>query len=143
VFFFKFGLPKVNPPKFWHLCRNLHRIAEEAKNTVKEVLSNYLAAVMNWGKMDLDDSTIENMCSDMTASIEGVEWHEIKISVYQADICTNSHDMLLLYSGSSDIEVGPLLLGLKAHIFDCLESVLHQLVERTSEDLEGIIDIFC
>jgi len=79
----------------------------------------------------------------MTASIEGVEWHEIEISVYHADIRTNSHDMLLLYSGSSDIEVGPLLLGLKAHIFDCLESVLRPLVERTSEDLEGIIDIFC
>ena len=51
--------------------------------------------------------------------------------------------MLLLYSGSSDIEVGPLLLKLQ-HIFDCLNSVLHDhpLVERTSEDLDGMLDVF-
>ena len=49
--------------------------------------------------------------------------------------------MLLLYSGSSDIEVGPLLLKLQ-HIFDCLNSVLHPLVERTSEDLDGMLDVF-
>ena len=66
--------------------------------------------------MDLDDSTIENMCSDMAASMEAVEWHEVEISAYQADIRTTSHDMLLLYSGSRDIEVGPLLLKFQ-HIF--------------------------
>ena len=91
--------------------------------------------------MDLDDSTIENMCSDMAASMEAVERHEVEISAYQANICTTSHDMLLLYSGSSDIEVGSLLLKLQ-HIFDCLNSVLHPLVERTSEDLDGMLDIF-
>ena len=47
--------------------------------------------------------------------------------------------MLLLYSGSRDIEVGPLLLKLQ-HIFDYLNSVLHPLVERTSEDLDGMLD---
>ena len=68
--------------------------------------------------MDLDDSTLENMCSDiyMAASMEAVEWHEVEISAYQTDIRTTSHDMLFLYSGSSDIEVGPLLLKLQ-HIF--------------------------
>ena len=50
--------------------------------------------------------------------------------------------MLLLYSGSSDIEVvAPLLLKLQ-HIFDWLKAVLHPLVERTSEDLDGMIDVF-
>ena len=93
--------------------------------------------------MDLDDSTIENMWSDMAASMEAVERHEVEISVYQADICTTSHDMLLLalYSGSSDIEVGPLLLKLQ-HLFDWLKAVLHLLVERTLEDLDGMIDVF-
>ena len=62
----------------------------------------------------------------------------MKISAYEADIRTTSHDMLLLYSGSSDIEVGPLLLKLQ-HIFDCRNSVLHPLVERTSEDLDGML----
>ena len=38
--------------------------------------------------------------------------------------------MLLLYSSSSDIEVGPLHLKLQ-HILDCLKAVLHLLVERT------------
>ena len=46
----------------------------------------------------------------MAASMEAVERHEVEISAYQADICTTSHAMLLLYSGSSDIQVGPLLL---------------------------------
>ena len=90
--------------------------------------------------MDLDDSTIENMCSNMAASMEAVERHEI--SAYQANIRTTSHDMLLLYSGSRDIEVGPLLLKLQ-HIFFYLSSVLHPLVERTSEDLDGMIDVCC
>ena len=63
--------------------------------------------------MNLDESTIENMCSDMATSMEAVKWHEVQISAYQADIRTTSHDMLLLYSGSSDIEVGPLLLKLQ------------------------------
>ena len=66
--------------------------------------------------MDLDNSTIETMCSDMAASMEAVERHEVEISAYQANIGTTSHDMLLLYSGSRDIEVGPLLLKLQ-HIF--------------------------
>ena len=66
--------------------------------------------------MDLADSTIENMCSDMAASMEAVEWQKVEISAYQANIRTTSHDMLLLYSGSRDIEVGPLLLKLQ-HIF--------------------------
>ena len=70
----------------------------------------------------------------MAASIEAVERH-------RGDICTTSHDMSLLYSGSSDIEVGPLFLKLQ-HIFDCLNSVLHPLVERTSEDLDGMLDVF-
>ena len=66
--------------------------------------------------MDLDDSTIENMWSDIAASMEAVERHEVEISVYQTNIRTTSHDMLLLYAGSRDIEVGPLLLKLQ-HIF--------------------------
>ena len=49
--------------------------------------------------------------------------------------------MLLLYSGPSGIEVGPLLLKLQ-DIFDWLKAVLHTLVERTSEDLDGMIDVF-
>ena len=55
--------------------------------------------------------------------------------------CTTSHDMLLLYSGSRDIEVGLLLLKLQ-HIFDSLNSMLHPLVERTLEDLDGMLDVF-
>ena len=64
--------------------------------------------------MDLDDSTIENMWSnhDMAASVKAIERHEVEISAYEANIRTTSHDMLLLYSGSRDIEVGPLLLKL-------------------------------
>ena len=91
------------------------------------------------GKMDLDGSTIENMCSDMAASMEAVERHEVDISAYQADILATSHDMLLLYSGSSEIEVDPILLKLQ-HMFDCLKAVLHPLVERTSENVDGMID---
>ena len=63
----------------------------------------------------------------------------MEISAYQADIRTTSHDMLLLYSGSSDIEVDPILLKLQ-HIFDCLKAVLHPLVERTSDNVDGMID---
>jgi len=101
---------------FQQSCRKLHRKTEEADNAVKVVLSKLSSCCDELGKMDLDDSTIENMCSDMAASMEAVERHEVEISAYQANIRTTSHDMLLLYSGSRDIEVGPLLLKLQ-HIF--------------------------
>ena len=128
---------------FQQSCRKLHRKTEEADNAVKVVLSKLPSCCDELGKMDLDDSTIENMCSDMAASMEAVERHEVEISEYQADICTTSHDMLLLYTGSSDIEVGLLFLDIKfQHIFDCLKAVLHLLVERTSEDLDGMIEVF-
>ena len=63
--------------------------------------------------------------------MEAVEQHEVEILAYHADIRTTSHDMLLLYSGSSDIEVGTLLQKLQL-IF----SVLHPLEQRTLEDLQ-------
>ena len=119
----------------------LHRKTEEADNAVKELLSKLSDCCdeAEMGKMDLDGSTIENMCSDMAASMEAVERHEVDISAYQADILATSHDMLLLYSGSSEIEVDPILLKLQ-NIFDCLKAVLHPLVERTSDNVDGMID---
>ena len=82
------------------------------------MLSKLSSCCDELGKTDLDDNAIENMCSDhdVAASMEAVERHEVEISAYQANIHTTSHDMLLLYSGSRDIEVGPLLLKLQ-HIF--------------------------
>ena len=103
---------------FQQTCRKLHRKTEESDNAVKEVLSKLSSFCDQLGKMDLDDSTIENMCRDMSASMEAVKQHEVEISAYQTDIVGTSHDILLLYSGSSDIQVGPLLLKLQ-HIFDC------------------------
>ena len=122
VFFYFFYL--VCDPKlilqisgtFQQTYRKLHRKAEEADNAVKVMLSKLSSCCDELGKMDLDDRTIENMCSDMAASMEAVERHEVEISAYQTYIRTTSHDMLLLYSGSRDIEVGPLLLKLQ-HIF--------------------------
>ena len=103
--------------KFQETCRKRHRKTEEADNAVKVVLLKLSSRCDELGKMDLDDSTIENMCSDMAASMEAVEWREVEISAYQANIRTTSHDMLrMLYFGSRDIEVGPLLLKLQ-HIF--------------------------
>ena len=86
---------------FQQSCQKLHRKAEEADNAVKVVLSKLSSCCDELGKMDLDDSTIENMCSDMAASMEAVERHEVEfeISVYQANIRTTSHAMLLLYFG--------------------------------------------
>ena len=101
---------------FQQSCRKLHRKTEEADNAAKLVLSKLCSCCDELGKMDLDDSTIENMWSGLAASMEAVERHEVEIPAYQANIRTTSHDMLLLYSGSRDIEVGPLLLKLQ-HIF--------------------------
>ena len=98
---------------FQETCRKLHHKTEEADNAVKEVLSKLSSCCDESGKMDLAEITIENLSSDMAASMEAVERHEVEISACQADIRTTSHDMLLLYSGSSDIEVGPLLLKLQ------------------------------
>ena len=53
------------------------------------------------------------LCGYFTGDIGALK---LEISAYQANIRTASHDMLLLYSGSRDIEVGPLLLKLQ-HIF--------------------------
>ena len=127
---------------FQQSCRKLHRKTEEADNAVKVVLSKLSSCCDELGKMDLDDSTIENMSNDMAASMEAVERHEVEISAYQANIRTTSHDMLLLYSGSRDIEVGPLLLKLQ-HIFWLPKlSASPAIVERTSEDLDGMLDVF-
>ena len=101
---------------FQETRQKLHRKTEEADNAVNEVLSELSSCCDELGKMDLDASTIENMGSEMAASMETVERHEVEISAYQANIRTTSHDMLLLYSGSRDIEVGPLFLKLQ-HIF--------------------------
>ena len=120
VFFFKFGLrPKVNPPNFWNLSTIMSKATLQDRTSWQcrqVVLSKLSSCCDELGKMDLDDRTIENMCSDMAASMEAVERHEVEISAYQANIRTTSHDMSLLYSGSWDIEVGPLLLKLQ-HIF--------------------------
>ena len=144
-----FFLNLVCHPKLLHqisgtfqaTCRKLHCKTEEADNAVKVVLSKLSSCCDKLGKMNLDNSTIENMCGDMAASMEAAERHEVEISAYQAYIRTTSHDMLLLYSCSRDIEVGPLLLKFQ-HIFDYLNSVLRPLVERTSEDLDGMLDVF-
>ena len=90
---------------FQETCPKLHCKTEEVDNAVKEVLSKLSSCCDELGKMDLDDSTIENMCSDMAASMEAVERHEVEISVHQSNIVATSHGMLmlLLYSGSSDI----------------------------------------
>ena len=65
---------------FQQSCQKLHRKTEEADNAVKEVLSKLSSCCDELGKMDLDESTIENMCSDMAASKEAVERHEVEIS---------------------------------------------------------------
>ena len=46
---------------FQQSCRKLHRKTEEADNAVKVVLSKLSSCCDELGKMDLDDSTIENM----------------------------------------------------------------------------------
>ena len=58
---------------FQETCQKLHRKTEEADDAVKEVLSKLSSCCDELGKMDLDESTIENMCSDMAASMEAVE----------------------------------------------------------------------
>ena len=109
---------------FKETCWKLHRKTEEADNTIKELLSKLSDCCDELGKMDLDNSTIENLCSDMAALMAAVNYkqYEVEISAYQADILATSHDMymLLQYSGSSDIKVDPLLLKLY-HIFDCIK----------------------
>ena len=57
---------------FQQTYRKLHRKTEEADNAVKVVLSKLSSCCDELGKMDLDDSTIANMC-DMAASMEAVE----------------------------------------------------------------------
>ena len=47
---------------FQQTCQKLHRKTEEADNAVKVVLSKQSSCCDELGKMDLDDSTIENMC---------------------------------------------------------------------------------
>ena len=94
--------------------------------------------------MDLDDSTIENMCSDMAASMEAVERHEVEISAYQrltfvppAMICCCCILVLVILSLAHSFSSC-------STFFDCLNlnSVLHPLVERTSEDyLDGMLDV--
>ena len=54
----------------------------------------------NWESWTLinDNSTIENMCSDMAASFEAaVERPKVEILAYQVVILATSHAMLLLY----------------------------------------------
>ena len=79
---------------FQETYQKLHRKTEEADNAVKVVLSKLSSCCDELGKMDLDDSTIENMCSDMAASMEAVERHEVEISAYQSEIHTTSHGVI-------------------------------------------------
>ena len=68
---------------FQQSCRKLHRKTEEADNALKVVLPKLSSCCDELGKMDLDDSTIENMCSDIAESMEVVERYEVDISAYQ------------------------------------------------------------
>ena len=77
---------------FQQSCRKLHRKTEEADNAVKVVLPKLSSCCDELGKMDLDDSTIENMCSDIAASMEavGMRWKYQRIRlkfVLPAMIC--------------------------------------------------------
>ena len=97
---------------FQRKFRNLHHKTEEADNAAAVKLSGYCDEL---GKMDLG------------------------ILVYQTDIvATSYHDILLLYFGSSDTEVGPLLELLKLqHIFDSQKAVLHPLNCNCGKDFGG------
>ena len=70
VFFFLVCDPKLIlqiSGTFQETCRKLHQKTEEADNAVKELLSKLSDWCDELGKMDLDDSTLKNMCSDMAA----------------------------------------------------------------------------
>ena len=89
-------------------------------------------------KLELDDEVVDNLCSDISASLEALGQNDLDVASYQSDILKVSHDMLLLYSGNSGIEVDPVLLKIQ-RVFDCLKAVLAPIIAKQSDDVDVMI----
>ena len=87
-----------------------------------------------------DEEAAMNVASDITASLEALEVHEVDVLSIQSEILNISHDMLLLYAGTSDIEVDPIIIKLQRY-FDCLKAVLDPIVQKSSDEIEKCVDI--
>ena len=110
-------------------CRCCERVATEASG---------LCDKAQMSKLELDDEVVDNLCSDISASLEALGQNDLDVASYQSDILMVSHDMLLLYSGNSGIEVDPVLLKIQ-RVFNCLKAVLAPIVAKQSDDVDVMV----
>ena len=122
---------------FQQTCWKLHHKTEEADNAVKEVLSKLSSCCDELGKIDLDDSTLKTCVVKWLHRwklLSGMRWK------YQ---CIRLTFVLPAMRCCCCILVlGILRLARSwscSTFFDYLNSVLHPLVERTSENLDGML----
>ena len=108
----------------------------------KNCCQNCLAALMNWEGWTLPIAQLKT-CAVIWLHkwklLSGMRWkyHCIRLTfILQAMICC-----------CCILVLGILRLACSfwscSTFFDYLNSVLHPLVERTSEDLDGMLDVFC
>ena len=118
----------------------LSRKTQQADGAVKGLLQKLsgLCDEAQMSKLELDDEVVDNLCSDISASLEAFGQNDLDVASYQSDIVKVSHDMLLLYSGNSGIEVDPVLLKIQ-RVFDCLKAVLAPIVAKQSDDVDVMI----
>ena len=76
---------------------------------------------------DFDKFSVENVCSDVMASLDALEQHDIDIHEYREQILQQSRDAVLLYTGNSEIEVDPVAAQLQ-NVFDKLKALLLPIV---------------
>ena len=127
---------------FQQSCRELHCKTKEADNAVKVALSKLSSCCDELGKIDLDDSTLKTCGHGVKwlhwwKLLSGMRWKYQRIRltfVLPAKICC-----------CCILVLGILRLACSfwscSTFFDYLNSVLHPLVERTSEDLDAGLSV--
>lgn len=115
----------------------LNKKTEQAHMAVKNVIKT-LSDIKDPDqsfKNDLEDDSVENICSMVTASLEVLQQHDLDISGIEAEILNTSHDMVLLYSGKSGIEKDPVILQCE-DIFEKLKAVLDPIVQPSTAPIK-------
>lgn len=114
----------------------LNKKSEQAHMAVKAVIKNLsdIKDPSQQFKLDLDDDSVENICSTVTSSLDALQQHDIDISDIEAEIATTSHDLVLLYSGTSGIEKDDVLLKCE-NIFEKLKALLDPIVQPSTDPI--------
>lgn len=116
----------------------LNKKSENARAAIKHTIKTLseISIPNQTSQIDADEEEdyVENICSDLAHSLEALQQHDLDISAIEEDIMSTSHDILLLYAGTSGIEKDEVIQKCES-VFVKLKAVLDPIIQPSSNDV--------